>query len=69
MGGPISELQIFDCDFSLLKFIRVNFSKLTGRHIFRIDFGFIQYHLWEISSQIIECKIFAPYDLFDMNSL
>ena len=27
-----------------------------------------KFHLREISSQIIECTIFAPYDSFEMNS-
>ena len=35
---------------------------------FRDDFVFIHYHLRKISFQIIECKIFAPYDFLEMNS-
>ena len=45
------------------KFIEVNFSKLTDcNQIFRIDIASIHYHLGEISCQIIECKIFGPYE-------
>ena len=52
------------CDWSLHKSIGVNFSKLTdSNQIFKIDFLCIHYHLREISSQIIECKIFGPYEL------
>ena len=33
------------------------------------DFDWIHYHLGIISSQIIECKIFALYDFLEINSL
>ena len=43
--------------------IEVNFSKLTNNNrIFRNDFNCIHYHLCKIY-QIIECTIFAPYEL------
>ena len=58
-------LQTFDSP-SVHKFIEVNFSKLTDNNqIFRNDFDCIHYHLSKISSQIIECKIFAPYDFLE----
>ena len=70
MGGPITALQTLDCDRSPHKFIEVNFSKLTDNNrIFMNDFFGIHYHLCKISSQIIEGKIFAPYDFLGMNSL
>ena len=70
MGGPITALQTLDCDWSPHKFIVVNFSKVTdSNQIFRNDFIYIHYHLCEISSQIIDCKIYALYDLLEMNSL
>ena len=70
MDGPITAFQTIDCDWSLHKVIGVNFSKLTDNNqIFRNDFVCIHYHLCKISSQIIECKIFAPYDFLEMNSL
>ena len=68
MGGPITALQTHDCDWSPHKFIEMNFSKLTDNQIFRNDFDCIPHHLCK-ASQIIECKIFAPYDLLEMNSV
>ena len=35
---------------------------------FTIHYACIHYHPYEISSQIIKCKIFAPYDFIEMNS-
>ena len=62
MEQPI--LQTPDYDWLLRRFIEVNFSKLTGSNqIFRNDFVGLHYHLCNISSQIIECIIFAPYEL------
>ena len=62
-------LQTLDCDWTVDKFIEVNFLKLTENNkIFRNDFGCIQYHLCKISSQIIECKIFAPFHFLEVNS-
>ena len=70
MDEPITALQTLDGDWSVHWFIEVNFSKLTDKkQIFRNDFDCIHYHLCKISSQIIECKIFAPYDFLEMNSL
>ena len=70
MARPITTLQTLDSDWAPHKFIEVNFSKLTdSNQIFRIDFVHIHYHLCEISTQIIEFKIFAPYDFLEMNSL
>ena len=44
------------CDWSVHKFIKVNFSKLTdSNQIFMINFFGIHYHLGEIGWQIIEC--------------
>ena len=58
------------CDWSSHKFIEVNFSSITdSNQIFRNDFVCNHYDLFKMSSQIIECKIFATYDFFDMNSL
>ena len=57
--GPITVERLKGCDWSLNKFIEVNFSKLTDSdQIFRNDFVFIHYDLCKISPQIIECKIF-----------
>ena len=70
MDGPITALQPLDCNWSVHKFIEVNFSNLTGNNqIFRNDFDCINYHLCKMSSNIIECKIFTPYDFLEMNSL
>ena len=64
MGGPITVERLKCCDWSLHKFIFVNFSKLTdSNQIFRIDFPWIHYLLCEISSQIIGPKFFGPYEL------
>ena len=49
---------------------RGEFIEVNGQQPnFRNDFVCIHYHLCEISSQIIECKIFAPYDFLEMNSI
>ena len=40
--------------WSLYKFIEVNF------------INFIHYHLCKISSKIMECNVFAPYDFLAM---
>ena len=51
------------------KFIEVNISKLThSKQFFGIDSVCINYHHCKIS-YIIECKIFAPNDLIEINSL
>ena len=51
------------------KFIDVNFSKFTdANQIFRNDFDCIHYHLCTISSRIIECKDFAPYNFLEIDS-
>ena len=43
-------------------FIEDKLSKLTDNNqILRTDFYCIHFHFCEISTQIIECKIFAPY--------
>ena len=70
LDGPITTLQMLDCDWSIHKFVEANFSKLTdNNHIFRNDFDSIHYDLCKISSPIIECKILAPYDFLEINSL
>ena len=62
MEQPITALQTSDGDRLLYMFIEVNFSKLTdSNQILRNDFVGLHYHLCKISSQIIECIIFAPY--------
>ena len=62
-----SQRSNLDCDLSVHKFIEINFSKLTDdNQIFRNDFHCIHYHLYKISSQIIECKIFAPNDFLEI---
>ena len=64
MEQPITALLTPACDWLLHRFIEVNFSKLTDSNkIFRNDFVGFHYHLCKISSQIIECIIFAPYEL------
>ena len=64
MWQPITALQTPDCDWLFHRFIEVNFSNLTdSNQIFRNDFVLIRYHVCKISSQIIECIIFAPYEL------
>ena len=69
MGGPITAFQTLYCDWSPHKFIEKNFSKLTdSSQIFRINFVYIHYHLCKISPQIIDCKIFDPYDFLEINS-
>ena len=70
MDGPIIALPTLDCDWSVHKFIDVNFSKITdNQQILRNDFDCIHYQLCKISSKIIDCKDFAPYDFHEMNSL
>ena len=70
MDGPITALQTHDSDWSVHKFIEVNFLKLTDNNqIFRNDLNCFHYHLCTISSQIIECQIFSPYDFLKMNSI
>ena len=51
MDEPITELQTLDCDWSVHKFIDVNFLKLTDNYqIFRNDvFDCIHYHLCKTS--------------------
>ena len=50
--------------------MEANFSKLTDNNqIFRNDFDCIHYQLCKISSEIFECKIIAPYDFLEMNSI
>ena len=64
MKQPITALQTPDNDWLLHRFIEVNFAKLMNRNqIFRNDFVGLHYHLCKISSQIIECIIFAPNEL------
>ena len=70
MDWPITALQTLDCDWSVHKFIEMNFVKLTDNNqIFINEFDCIHYHLCEISSQIIEYKTFAPCDFLEMNSV
>ena len=66
MEQPITALQTPDCDWLLHRCIQVNFLQLTdSNQIFRNDFVGLHYHLCKISSQIIECIIFAPYELYN----
>ena len=59
MDWPITALQTLDCDWSVNKFIEVNFWMLTENNlIFRNDFDCIHYHLCKILSQIIEYNFF-----------
>ena len=59
MDGPITVERLKCCDWSVHKFIEVNFSKITdSNQIFRIDLASIHYHPCEIACQIIECKVF-----------
>ena len=66
MGGPITVERLKSCDWSVHKFIEVNFSKLTdSNQIFRIDLVCIHYHLCEISCQIIKWIFLGgPYELW-----
>ena len=68
MDGPITALLTLDCDWSVHKFIEVNFSK-ENNQIFRNDFDCIHYNLCKISSQIIERKIFAPHEFLELDSI
>ena len=44
--GPTTALQALDCDWSLYKYMEVNFSKLThNNQILKNDFVCIPYHL------------------------
>ena len=64
MDEPITVKRLKCCDWSVHKFIEVNFSKLTdSTHIFRMDFVIIHYNLGEISCQRIEWKIFGQCEL------
>ena len=64
MNGPITVERLKCCDWSIYKFIEVNFSKLSdSKQIFRIDFVRIHYHLGEISWKVIECNFLFPYEL------
>ena len=64
MEQPITVRLTPDCDWLLHRFVELYFSKLTdSNQIFRNDFVYLHYHLWQISSQIIDCTIFAPYEL------
>ena len=40
---------------------------MKANQIFRNDFVCIHYYLCEVSTDIIECKIFAPYQLYNAN--
>ena len=63
MEQPITALQTPDCDWLLYRYTEANFSKLTdSNQIFRKDFVCLNYHLCKMSSKIIECIIFVPYD-------
>ena len=43
------------------------FSELTdGNQIFRNDFVCIYYNLWKLSTLIIKCIIFVPYDFMQL---
>ena len=56
-------LESYDWSHSAL--IEMNFSKLThNNQSFMNDFICCRYHLSNISAQIIECKIFAPCELY-----
>ena len=65
MGGPITALQTLDCDWSLHKFIEVNFSKVTDT----TKFSGMNLFAFITTSVKIECKIFAPNDFLEMNSI
>ena len=69
MDGPITVERLKCCDWSVHKFIEVNFSKLTdSNQIFRNHFVGIYYHLGEISTQVNECKIFwSIWTLYNYN--
>ena len=55
-------LQTLDGDWSRSSIIEVNFSKQThSKNIFRNNCVCLYDHICKISSQIIECKILAPY--------
>ena len=63
MDGPITVERLKCCDWSVHKFIEVNFSKLTDSNgIFRIDFVGIHYHPGEISCQKCSAKFIGPYE-------
>lgn len=61
----IHSLMFFpDCRWFLFWFIDLNFSKLTyTNQICRNVIVYIHYNICKISTQITECKIFAPQDL------
>ena len=64
MKQPITVLQTPTCDWLLNRFIEANFSRLAdSKQIFRNDFVCFPHRHCKISSQIIECIIFVPYEL------
>ena len=64
MAQPITGRITRDCDWLRHRLIEVNFSKLTDMNqIFRNEFVCLHYHLGKKPSQIIQCIIFAPYEL------
>ena len=70
MDGPITALQTLDCDWSLYKFIDMNFSKLThNNQIFRNDFVCIYYPSVKYHLKFLNAKIFASRDLLEISSL
>ena len=59
MDGPITVELLRCCDWSVHKFIEVNFSKLMdSNQSLRIDFGSSHYHVGEISCKIIDWIFF-----------
>ena len=66
MEGPITALQtstVIGSSKSLLgDFLKVNWQQPNFQ-----DRRCIHFHLCEIFSQIIACKIFGPYDFLEMN--
>ena len=66
MHGPITVERLKCCDWSVHKFIEVNFSKLTdSNQIFRIDFVSIHYTI----SVKFHVKYLSAKFLVHMNSL
>ena len=60
---PITALQTLDCDWSRSSCTQVNFSKITDNNqILRNGFECIHHQVCIISTQIIECIIFASFD-------
>ena len=65
MRAPITALQTLECDWSVHKFIEVNFSKLTDNHqIIRNDFV-----AWIITSVKYHLKLLSAKFLLRMISL